>query len=33
MRAYDTVSKFAYVSIYTYECKCVHVNGAHNLHL
>ena len=28
MRSHDTVSKFAYVSIFTYESKCVHVNGA-----
>ena len=28
MRSHDTVSKFTYVSILTYVCKCVHVNGA-----
>ena len=28
MRSHDTVSKFAYVSIFTYVSKCVHVNGA-----
>ena len=27
MRLHDTVSKFAYVSIFTYISKCVHVNG------
>ena len=28
MRSRDTVSKFEYVSIFTYVSKCVHVNGA-----
>ena len=28
MRSHDTVSKFAYISIFTYVSKCVHVNGA-----
>ena len=28
MRSHDTVSKFAYVGIFTYVSKCVHVNGA-----
>ena len=28
MRSHDTVSKFAYVSIFTDVSKCLHVNGA-----
>ena len=28
MRSHDTVSKFAYISIFTLVSKCVHVNGA-----